>query len=302
MKMTGKGMSTTVPTLHFEASLQGNPHNATATMVIGKKASMESLLSKVLIDLGLQVPPSVVTAMIDALDEATGGSPSSTLLTMEDGSVHHLQVAGLPSKLSRHNHPFAVHTLTSLAPKAVVKGAEHCRLVVLSEDFSVAPLGLAVGKAFSLFSMKSTEAATTSTSKSLHVGFYDSSGSFVADSQQLQSAQVAAKCAQFTCRLVDAHPELLTTTEFSKQVSDWMQQEGFAVKIQMKEIIGKELETKGYGGLYNVGKAANRPPRLIVLEYDGSKGNAVETVALVGKGIVYDTGGLSLKVRRSAKR
>mmetsp|Transcript_7488 Transcript_7488/g.7679 ORF Transcript_7488/g.7679 Transcript_7488/m.7679 type:complete len:128 (-) Transcript_7488:367-750(-) len=67
----------------------------------------------------------------------------------------------------------------------------------------------------------------------------------------------------------------------------------------MEVIRGEELRELGYGGLYNVGKAATKdPPALVVLtkrfsEHDNDKG---EAVTLVGKGIVYDTGGLYLKI------
>lgn len=46
-------------------------------------------------------------------------------------------------------------------------------------------------------------------------------------------------------------------------------------------------------GIYGVGKAAEHPPALAVLSHkpDG----ATQTIAWVGKGIVYDTGGLSIK-------
>jgi hypothetical protein len=50
---------------------------------------------------------------------------------------------------------------------------------------------------------------------------------------------------------------------------------------------------QGYGGLYGVGKAATCAPRLMTLKYEPEAVSAVtETVALVGKGIVYDTGAL----------
>lgn len=58
-------------------------------------------------------------------------------------------------------------------------------------------------------------------------------------------------------------------------------------------IRGTELAEKGFGGIYGVGKAATVPPALAVLSYTPE--GAQKTVAWVGKGIVYDTGGLSLK-------
>lgn len=46
-------------------------------------------------------------------------------------------------------------------------------------------------------------------------------------------------------------------------------------------------------GLYGVGKAAVHPPALAVLSH--TPDGATQTIAWVGKGIVYDTGGLSIK-------
>lgn len=47
------------------------------------------------------------------------------------------------------------------------------------------------------------------------------------------------------------------------------------------------------GGIYGVGRAAMVPPALAVLSH--TPPGAHETIAWVGKGIVYDTGGLSIK-------
>jgi leucyl aminopeptidase len=57
---------------------------------------------------------------------------------------------------------------------------------------------------------------------------------------------------------------------------------------------GEELKEKGFGGIYGVGKAAEHKPALVVLSHKPE--GATKTIAWVGKGIVYDTGGLSIKV------
>ena len=56
--------------------------------------------------------------------------------------------------------------------------------------------------------------------------------------------------------------------------------------------------THVFSGLYNVGKAAEYPPALVVLSHTPS--GASQSVAWVGKGIVYDTGGLSIKGKVNA--
>jgi len=53
------------------------------------------------------------------------------------------------------------------------------------------------------------------------------------------------------------------------------------------------LEAGGFGGILGVGKGSVRPPRLVTIDY--APAGAAKHLALVGKGITFDTGGLSLK-------
>jgi leucyl aminopeptidase len=60
------------------------------------------------------------------------------------------------------------------------------------------------------------------------------------------------------------------------------------------EVFGRaELEEKGMGGLIAVGQGGPQEPKLIVLRYSG--GGSGPTLAYVGKGVTFDTGGISLK-------
>ncbi|MDR0548303.1 MAG: leucyl aminopeptidase [Deltaproteobacteria bacterium] len=59
-----------------------------------------------------------------------------------------------------------------------------------------------------------------------------------------------------------------------------------------------QIEAEGAGGLLAVGQGSSRPPRLVILEYPGTARGS-KTVVLVGKGITFDSGGLSLKVADS---
>ena len=64
------------------------------------------------------------------------------------------------------------------------------------------------------------------------------------------------------------------------------------------EILDEEaLKDGGYGGLIGVGMGSVRPPRLVRLSYTHPE--ATQTVAFVGKGITFDSGGLSLKPPKS---
>lgn len=62
-----------------------------------------------------------------------------------------------------------------------------------------------------------------------------------------------------------------------------------------------ELEELGMGGVLAVGKGSKHPPRFVVLEYQGGRPGE-RPVVLVGKGVTFDSGGISLKPREGMER
>jgi len=64
-------------------------------------------------------------------------------------------------------------------------------------------------------------------------------------------------------------------------------------RLKIKVFDEKELEAKGFGGILGVGRGSPKAPRLIELRYEPA--GAKRTIALVGKGITFDSGGLNLK-------
>ncbi|MGW1376223.1 leucyl aminopeptidase [Streptomyces sp. NPDC002446] len=65
----------------------------------------------------------------------------------------------------------------------------------------------------------------------------------------------------------------------------------FGLKVEVLD--EKALKKGGYGGLMGVGQGSEAPPRLVRIAHTHAK--ATKTLALVGKGITYDSGGISLK-------
>ena len=63
--------------------------------------------------------------------------------------------------------------------------------------------------------------------------------------------------------------------------------------LKVEVLDEKALKKQGYGGILGVGQGSSRPPRLLKLTYTSRK--AKQHLALVGKGITFDSGGLSLK-------
>jgi leucyl aminopeptidase len=65
--------------------------------------------------------------------------------------------------------------------------------------------------------------------------------------------------------------------------------------VTARVLAAAELEEGGFGGLLGVGRGSSTEPRLVELTYAGADGDAGRHVVLVGKGITFDSGGLSLK-------
>lgn len=69
-------------------------------------------------------------------------------------------------------------------------------------------------------------------------------------------------------------------------------------KIKIEVWTEKELQKHKFGGILGVGQGSTNPPRFIIMEYHGGK-KSDAPVILVGKGITFDSGGLSLKPPQS---
>ena len=65
-------------------------------------------------------------------------------------------------------------------------------------------------------------------------------------------------------------------------------------QVRVRVFDAREIKRLGMGSFLSVTRGSDEPPRLIVLEYSGGK-KGEAPVALVGKGITFDTGGISLK-------
>ncbi len=108
--------------------------------------------------------------------------------------------------------------------------------------------------------------------------------------QVLQKAQILAEATNFARTLINEPPAVLTPTELANRASTMAQQVGLEYEIFDKERI-TELEM---GGLLAVSQGSEEPPRFIILRYRGDS-STNKGIAFVGKGITFDTGGVSLK-------
>jgi leucyl aminopeptidase len=105
-----------------------------------------------------------------------------------------------------------------------------------------------------------------------------------------EAARVCAE-AQNRARDLQSLPSNLATPTYLAARADEIAASHDTVEV---EILGREaIAAKGMGGLVAVSQGSAEEPKLIVLRYAG--GGSGETLGLVGKGVTFDTGGISLK-------
>ncbi|MCI5177970.1 MAG: leucyl aminopeptidase [Candidatus Electrothrix sp. AW3_4] len=66
-------------------------------------------------------------------------------------------------------------------------------------------------------------------------------------------------------------------------------------KLSCEVIEKDDMEAMGMGGILGVNQGSAEPPKLVILQYQGGKKKTDPTVMLVGKGLTFDSGGISLK-------
>jgi leucyl aminopeptidase len=110
---------------------------------------------------------------------------------------------------------------------------------------------------------------------------------------EISLIQILSSAVKTTRDLVNTPPNLMFPAAMVKSVQ--AQIKGLPISATVWD--EKALAKDGFGGILAVGMGSSRPPRLVKLEYKpkGSK----KHLALVGKGITFDTGGLSLKPSES---
>ncbi len=116
-----------------------------------------------------------------------------------------------------------------------------------------------------------------------------------ADKGALQAAfdegLVIGESQNFTRTLVNEPGNKLTPTEFGKRAAAMAKEVGLQCEVHSTDKI-KELKM---GAFWSVSQGSEEPPALIVMRYEPAGVNDGPVLGLVGKGITFDTGGISIK-------
>ncbi|WP_309713546.1 leucyl aminopeptidase [Pseudolysinimonas sp.] len=228
--------------------------------------------------------PSVASALAGIA--ATGGVDEFRRLPALDGSTASIALIGLgageitPDSL-RYAAGSAARQLT---------GIERLALALPVTDGAEA-LAVLEGAAIGAYAYTGYRVSTIGTTKTpaddivVHVP-----PAIAADASSIvERASVVAAAIHTVRDLVNTPPSDLYPETLAAAVVDI----AHGLPLEVEVLDETELEAGGYGGILAVGRGSVRPPRLVVVRY--TPAGATRHLALVGKGITFDSGGLSLK-------
>lgn len=113
----------------------------------------------------------------------------------------------------------------------------------------------------------------------------------VAEAKKVWRAHEAiAKGVVFARDLVSEPPNILYPEEFARRARKL---EDLGVEV---EVLGvKEMTKLGMGSLVGVGLGSERESQLLIMQWKGARDRNAQPIAFIGKGVTFDTGGISLK-------
>lgn len=110
-------------------------------------------------------------------------------------------------------------------------------------------------------------------------------------SSELEEIVVLSEATNFAKDLVNEPVSFLNATQLGEEAKKIAKKAGFKIEVLSKS----KIETLKMGGLLAVNKGSIDQPTFSILEWKPTKAKNKKPIILVGKGVVYDTGGLSLK-------
>lgn len=102
--------------------------------------------------------------------------------------------------------------------------------------------------------------------------------------------KIVAEATNLARDMVNEPSNHMTPTDMAEMAAWLAKNYGFDITVLERE----EVEKLGMGAFLGVAKASEQPPKFIVLTYKGRQSRDID-IALVGKGITFDSGGISLK-------
>lgn len=105
----------------------------------------------------------------------------------------------------------------------------------------------------------------------------------------IEKSRVIGEAANMARTLANEPGNRLTPTVFAERAEQVAREHGLSIEIMDED----EMQARGYGAILGVSRGSEEPAKLVTIRYEG--GESAPTVGLVGKGITFDSGGISIK-------
>ena len=239
-----------------------------------------------LLDSAITLEPTSKSEISEAikLTNFSGKKSELTFLTIKSGVL----CVGL-GKVSK-TQPLEMETLrraSAVAARALA--GKSSALFALPTSTTVATHAVTVGVELGAYTFTQFKTKTEKTSEGLKQANILVKDLFV-NKSVFQEAQIIAESVKNVRNLVNTPPSHMYPETFADYVKKSFKRNA---KLTVEILEEKALKKQGYGALIGVGQGSVNPPRFVRLAYK-SRG-ADFHLALVGKGITFDTGGISLK-------
>ena len=214
----------------------------------------------------------------------TGKKSEITFLTIKSGIL----CVGL-GKISK-TQPLEMETLrraAAVAARSLV--GKKSALFALPTQTTVAAQAVAVGVELGAYTFTEFKTKNEKNNESLKQANILVQDLFI-NKASFEEAQIIAESVKNVRNLVNTPPSHMYPETFANYVKKSFKKNS---KLTLEVLDEKALKRQGYGAIIGVGQGSINPPRFIRLAYK-SRG-AKFHLALVGKGITFDTGGISLK-------
>ncbi|HKQ78841.1 MAG TPA: leucyl aminopeptidase [Blastocatellia bacterium] len=106
----------------------------------------------------------------------------------------------------------------------------------------------------------------------------------------IERGRIIAEATNFARELINEPANVITPTELARRAEDVAREYGLEIDV----LDDARMKDLGMGAFLGVAQGSSEPAKIIVLTYS-PKTDSKETIAIVGKGITFDTGGISIK-------
>eukprot|EP00761_Pharyngomonas_kirbyi_P011975 gb/GECH01012001.1/.p1 GENE.gb/GECH01012001.1/~~gb/GECH01012001.1/.p1 ORF type:complete len:500 (+),score=144.91 gb/GECH01012001.1/:1-1500(+) len=257
-------------------------------VIVGRKETL--LSSSVTSQLDPIIDVDLYKSLVEELSFSADLGDSTSTWTNKSGTNLELAIIAVPNVYSRHNISIRPDVIYSKLLDVTKKKVNTTVLLALDSVEEAAPAGFAVARVFPLFSTKTSKQSDASSQKVV-IDLTTQKNETI-PSEKISKLTNASDSIRLAAKLVDMPTSELHTSRFVEIARETVKDIP-GVKVEVIE--GKDLRDRGFGGFWGVGKAAEHPPALVNLSYTPNPSE--KPVVLAGKGIVYDTGGLSMKTK-----